>query len=602
MYDATLDANHAFVREKTALGEIADFTGRADYDPENKPAIDAVFLRRLLLGLEGDGHVLMPGVRMRGARVEGRLDLADCSGSGGEGIPALALEACDLPDAIDLSGARVARLSIADSRFRELRGIGLKIDADFDFRRAVPLAVADGQASAHINLREARISGGVSGGGARLAAPDELHPLAPRKTSALELVFAEIAGGVLLTPDFSAVGEVRLLGARIGGNLNCEHSRLESTDATALNASNAQIGGAALFRNGFAAKGEVRLLAARIVGALDCAGGHFANPGGDALTAAGAEIAGAVFLRDGFTSSGVVSLVRAKIDALDISKASLANEGGYALLLGSARVEGRFYAQDNKIQGAVSLTGAHIGRLVDDPDTAWVGASAIGLNELTYAQLAAPHGARRPQWKARTAWLKRNTARRPARVAIFSNQPWNECAAAFERAGLHEDARRIAHEEEREANRHRPVWLRPFFWLFADLPFGYGLSLWRTTLTCLALWGAGWIGTETMLVRGALIDSQPADGRPHACESVTPPLYALDTAIPVLDLAQERECEPGRAPRANLGAGIPTPFGPFLEEVAAWRWAKTLYALIGAVVIGFAILVYSGVFKPKAQA
>jgi hypothetical protein len=73
MYDATLDANHAFVREKTALGEIADFTERADYDPENKPAIDAVFLRRLLLGLEGDGHVLMPGVRMRGARDGRRL-------------------------------------------------------------------------------------------------------------------------------------------------------------------------------------------------------------------------------------------------------------------------------------------------------------------------------------------------------------------------------------------------------------------------------------------------------------------------------------------------------------------------------------------------
>jgi hypothetical protein len=100
-----------------------------------------------------------------------------------------------------------------------------------------------------------------------------------------------------------------------------------------------------------------------------------------------------------------------------------------------------------------------------------------------------------------------------------------------------------------------------------------------------------------MLARGALVDAEQND---RACTSVTAPLYALDTAIPLLDFAQEGECKPGRAlePRFREPA---TPLAALFDNVEFWRWAKTLYALFGAIVVGFAILTYTGIFKPKAQ-
>jgi hypothetical protein len=88
-FDANDLAPHEqFVVDRTGDGEIADFTTMAGPDGV-KPAIRAGFLRKLLLGLEPNWPVRMPGVRVKGARIEGALDLSDCSGAGGAGLPAL---------------------------------------------------------------------------------------------------------------------------------------------------------------------------------------------------------------------------------------------------------------------------------------------------------------------------------------------------------------------------------------------------------------------------------------------------------------------------------------------------------------------------------
>jgi len=54
--------------------------------------------------------------------------------------------------------------------------------------------------------------------------------------------------------------------------------------------------------DGFSAHGKVRLLGARIGGQLNCGGGSFKNPGGHALSAEGADITGGVFLDKGFSA------------------------------------------------------------------------------------------------------------------------------------------------------------------------------------------------------------------------------------------------------------------------------------------------------------
>src|SRR6516225_2218152 len=84
-------------------------------------------------------------------------------------------------------------------------------------------------------------------------------------TSAVSEVFAQgahIRGSVLLGESFSAEGEVRLDGASIGGNLDCDHGSFKNANGVALNAEGAKIEGSVLLREGFNAEGEVRLYGA----------------------------------------------------------------------------------------------------------------------------------------------------------------------------------------------------------------------------------------------------------------------------------------------------------------------------------------------------
>src|SRR5262249_45985578 len=125
----------AEVIARTARGEIAAF------DASERPTISADFLRHLLLGLPATPEpwpVRLPGVRVRGACIEGVLDLSSCAGPNGAGLPALTLEACDIAAPIDLTDARLARFSLRGSRIGEVRARGLRIDGSLDIGGVSP--------------------------------------------------------------------------------------------------------------------------------------------------------------------------------------------------------------------------------------------------------------------------------------------------------------------------------------------------------------------------------------------------------------------------------------------------------------------------------
>ena len=111
----------------SSRGEVATFAGMPP------PVLRAAFLRHLLLGLPAGSPgapaaepwpVRLSGVRIHGARIEDTLDLADCAGPSGAGLPGLALENCDIAAPIDLTNARLSRLSLRDSRIGEVRARG----------------------------------------------------------------------------------------------------------------------------------------------------------------------------------------------------------------------------------------------------------------------------------------------------------------------------------------------------------------------------------------------------------------------------------------------------------------------------------------------
>ena len=78
------------------------------------------------------------------------------------------------------------------------------------------------------------------------------------------------------------------------------------THPHALNADGLKVEGDVFLTGGFKAEGEVRLLGATIGGNLECDGGTFTNPEGRARSADGLKVEGSVFLRDGFKAEGEV--------------------------------------------------------------------------------------------------------------------------------------------------------------------------------------------------------------------------------------------------------------------------------------------------------
>lgn len=138
---------------------------------------------------------------------------------------------------------------------------------------------------------------------------------------ALSGVAADIAGSVYLCDHFTAEGAVRLLDASISGQLDCSEgtfqNRTDDGSGVALAFDRAHVAGDVFFEEGFSAEGEVRLLAAKIGGQLNCAGGKFHNRTNDASGAAfscdDANVSGSVLLSDGFAAEGQVRLLGANI-------------------------------------------------------------------------------------------------------------------------------------------------------------------------------------------------------------------------------------------------------------------------------------------------
>jgi hypothetical protein len=148
---------------------------------------------------------------------------------------------------------------------------------------------------------------------------------------------------------------VRLVGADIGGNLDCGSGKFVKPNGYAHSADLVKVTGSVFLNNGFSAEGEVRLLGADIGGDLDCSGGKFMNLAGRALSADDAQVAGNVLLRDGFSAEGEVRLLGADIGGnLEISHAEFAIDS--SLIAQGATVKGGFIWRDLGANGKGRLT------------------------------------------------------------------------------------------------------------------------------------------------------------------------------------------------------------------------------------------------------
>ncbi len=197
---------------------------------------------------------------------------------------------------------------------------------------------------------------------------------------ALDADGLRVEGDVLLGDGFTVTGQgeegaVRLLGARIGGQLNLNGARLTNEAGPAFIGDGLHVDGD-VFGGGFVATGHgelsaVRLPGAHINGQLNLNRAELANQAGPALIGDGLHVDGGLVLAEGFTATGhcergAVRLPGAHISGqLNLDGAELISNAGPALIGDHLQVNGGmfldgFTATGHGEDATVRLPGAHI--------------------------------------------------------------------------------------------------------------------------------------------------------------------------------------------------------------------------------------------------
>jgi len=200
--------------------------------------------------------------------------------------------------------------------------------------------------------------------------------------AALNADMMKVEGSVLLGDGFRSEGEVRLVNATIGEVLACHNGQLINESGKALNADSLKVGDNILLRTGFKARGEVSLIGARIGGNLDCYDGLFINREGVALDADAVKVEGSIFLRDGFKAEGEVRVVGARIGGdLACNNAQFINRGGIALSADSLKTKGRVFLHAGfKAEGEVRLVSSTIGANLECDGGQFINPHGYGLD------------------------------------------------------------------------------------------------------------------------------------------------------------------------------------------------------------------------------
>ena len=314
------------------------------------------------------------GLRLRGARISGRLDLESLNTD-----VSLELNDCFLEEGVLAKDAHLTRLGLARCQIEHAT------EPPFDAERLTcgVLALNGARTVSHTKHGAVRLSGAHIGGQLSCAGAELRNDSGP----ALAADGLRVGQDMYLSGGFTATGSggdgaVRLLGAHIGGQLTCAGAELRNDSGPALAADGLQVGQDMYLSGGFTATGSggdgaVRLLGAHIGGQLTCAGAELRNDSGPALAADRLQVGQAMFLRGGFTATGsgglgAVRLLGAHIGgSLDCDGAELRNDSGPALAADGLQVgqdvnlRGGFTATGSGGLGAVRLLGAHIGGSLD---------------------------------------------------------------------------------------------------------------------------------------------------------------------------------------------------------------------------------------------
>lgn len=507
-----------------------------------------VTVRAALLAFLAQGggpgvHVASRRIEMLGAWIEGKLDLGDA-----DIATTLWFYRCVFERTPMLDGARIAgSVGFPDCRLPGLMAEGCRVKFDLSLNAGCSI---DGE----VRLKRAEIGGDLHCARMKLQTGDRAIASRPFIADAIR-----VGGDVTLSEGFEAVGELRFVGARIGGDFQAGRARVtghvdaNGARSAALVLDRAEVGGSVHLDTGFAAAGRVCLRRARIGGDLDC-------------TAAAFDMVG---------------------DA--------AWDKGVALVLDRAQVGGTLSLR--QLQGPLagaSLADAKVKVLADD-GSSW--GERLVLDGFAYSRFGdgAPVDA-----AFRLAWLLRQ---KPAHLgADFRAAPWRRLIAVLRRSGHEAVATQVAIQRETLLRRIGRIgasappgwrWIPRTAHRLFGLLAGYGHRPQRLVVGAVAVWLASAALFWAAAGQGVMAPADPriyADARYAACRSsdanwtdcpalprehpaFEPLAYSLDRLLPLADLQQAHAWQPVAA-RPRTGSAFAFGWG---EGVRALGWAETVF-------------------------
>jgi hypothetical protein len=568
--------------ESVARGEVLDLAGDGPVDEAAmrswgaERTVSASVIRELVRGRlvdEPDPH----GLRLRGARIAGRIDLENITSD-----LALELRDCLLPGGLNLRKAQLLEVALTGCRIEQAADSD---DAPVDATRF---------AARVLSLDRSTATSASEGGTVRLLAAHlgtlDCSGARFENTAgpALDADGLQVDQSVFLRDGFTATsaserGAIRLLGAHLGGQLNCSGARLQNTTGPALNADHLQVAQDVFLRDGFTAasaseQGTIRLLGAHL-GTLDCCGARLENAAGPALEADHLQVDRDVTLDGGFTAAsaselGTVQLPGAHIGGvLYCGGARLENTTGPALNADGLRVDqdlllaDEFTATSADGQAVLVLTGARIGgtfRLDTDraTHTAPGQGSLIELDGLTYSGL--PRPASLPRW---LTLLREHT---PG----YAAQPYQHLAAAYRAAGHDRDTRTILIAQRRDQIRRAGLTGSERAWgRLTGITLGYGYQPWRALLLLLATLAAAVTLSVIGGHHGGLAQKSTITGAVAACTTVDQIGVGLDLGTPLVRTGARDRCQPTDTP-----AGQTLTIASWFLQLLAWTFATLFIA------------------------
>jgi len=541
----------------------------------------ARFLRDLFLGNYGDFDPLL--IVISRAWIEGRLDLNYC-----ESRHPLVFSRCVFSDGISLRNAIIPELQLrgcevrcslfAQQSIRSINAQGVKVSGNVflvdGFKANAEVNLSNAEIGVQFIISKSRLEKDLIAQGLKVG---ESVFLGHKFNSEVNLLGAIIGGqldcdGGRFNEEFN--GEVNLHGAIIDGQLGCNGGRFNE----GLEAHNLKTGGEVMLGRGFSSKGVVNLAGGNVGLVLDCGGGYFEK----GLWAHKLKTGAHMFLGKGFESGGVVFLPGANISGkLDCSDGHFEEglqaqnlETGEDVILG-----GKF-----KSNSAVNLRGANIGgQLSCDGDHFEKGLTADGLR---YQIIDIGS-----DWNDGLNWLRK------MREGEF--QPYEQLMSVYRRMGHTNWARNIGFElEKKRSKEFKDFWQwltwRPWYGILR-WTIGYGYKPFRfvpwalgLVMTGFLLFSSGhswqmptFLSNEWVPSEAEALESQSwkQDRKPSTDYlPFNPLIYSLEATFPVLPLGQLEKWHPSN---------------PYLLIV---RWALTL---IGTPLLAILALFGAGVLGPR---